>query len=64
MGIGDNVKAAEIHALASDSSHVFQVTSTGHMLQAGYGLKIALALCSGTQDNMSWPFADKSMVSN
>ena len=53
------MNSAELNALASDSSHVFQVTSIKQMLPADNGLKIALALCSGNHDNMSWPISYK-----
>ena len=47
LGIGSNVDAAELKALASDESHVFRSTSVKEMSPKDNALKIALALCSG-----------------
>ena len=49
LGIGSNVDAAELKALASDDSGVFRFASVREMSPKENALKIALALCSGTQ---------------
>ncbi|XP_020626967.1 collagen alpha-1(XIV) chain-like [Orbicella faveolata] len=49
LGIGSKVDAAELKALASDESHVFRFASFREMSPTDNALKIALALCSGTQ---------------
>lgn len=49
LGIGSNVYAAELKALASDESYVFRSPSVREMLPKDNALKIALALCSGKQ---------------
>jgi len=48
LGIGSNVHAAELKALTSDESHVFRFASVREMSPKDNALKIALALCSGT----------------
>ena len=50
LGIGSNVHAAELKALASDESYVFRFTSVRAMSPKDNALKIALALCSGKQE--------------
>lgn len=57
LGIGSNVHAAELNALTSDESHVFRVASVREMSPKDNALKIALALCSGT--NKSCEFLNK-----
>jgi len=54
LGIGSNVDAAELKALASDESHVLRFASFGEMSPIDNALKVALAICSGTQHVVSY----------
>ena len=54
LGIGSNVDDAELKALASDESGVFRFASVREMSPKENVLKIALALCSGTQQVVSY----------
>ena len=49
LGIGSNVDEAELNALASEENGVFRFASVREMSPKENALKIALALCSGTQ---------------
>lgn len=52
LGIGSNVDADELNALASDESGVFRFASVREMSPKENALKIALALCSGTRQQV------------
>lgn len=54
LGIGSNVDAAELNALASEESGVFRFASVREMSPKENALNIALALCSGTQQVVSY----------
>ena len=54
LGIGSNVDEAELNALAFEESGVFRFASFRELSPKENALKIALALCSGTQRVVSY----------
>ena len=61
LGIGSNVDAAELKALASDESHVLLFASFSEMSPIDNALKVALAICSGTQHVVSYQTSSLSL---